>query len=309
MFGRSIKKTPTLLQMEAVECGAASLGIILSYYGLIRPLEELRLQCGVSRDGSNALSIVKAARHYNMETRGFRSKPEGLGKRRMPLIIHWNFNHFLVLEGIKGGQAYLNDPASGHRKVPVDELKGCFTGVALSLTPGEGFQKGGKKFSVAANAAGKLMSEKSALFFILIVGLLMIAPGLAQPVFTQVFIDEILSMVHRDWLWNLILAMSITCCIDVMLNFLRAWCLAKWQAKLTITGASSFFMHIMRLPVAFFQQRFSGEIAMRVGFNEQVADVLTGEAATALLDFLIAVFYNLEIRKNSTECNTNETKC
>ena len=279
--------------MEAVECGAASLGIILSYYGLIRPLEELRLQSGVSRDGSNALSVLKAARLYNMEGRGFRSGADALVKERMPLIIHWNFDHFLVLEGFRGGKAYLNDPASGHRKVPMDEFRRSFTGVALRLTPGEGFKKGGKKYSVGADVVNKLMTEKSALFFILIVGLLMIVPGLVQPVFTEVFLDEILSMIHRNWLFDLLLAMGIACCLDVLLNFLRAWCLTKWQAKLTIAGSSSFFMHIMRLPVEFFQQRFSGEIAMRVGFSEQVANVLTGEAATALLDLLVAVFFLL----------------
>lgn len=293
MFWGSVKKTPTFLQMEAVECGAASLGIILSYYGLYRPLEELRLQCGVSRDGSNARSIVEAARHYNMETRGFRCKPENLASQRMPLILHWDFSHFLVLEGIKGGYAYLNDPASGHRKVSMDELGGSFTGVTLSLTPGGDFQKGGKKYSVAADVARRLMTEKSALFFVLFVGLLMIVPGLAQPVFTQIFIDEILPMTHRDWLFNLLLAMGTVCCLDVLLNFLRALCLAKWQTKLTIADSSSFFMHIIRLPVAFFQQRYSGEVAMRVGFNEQVANVLTGEAATALLDLMVAVFYLL----------------
>ena len=121
MFWGSVKKTPTFLQMEAVECGATSLGIILSYYGLFRPLEELRMQCGVNRDGSNARSIVEAARHYNIETRGFRCKPENLAQQRMPLIIHWDFNHFLVLEGIKGGYAYLNDPAGGLYRELVDQ--------------------------------------------------------------------------------------------------------------------------------------------------------------------------------------------
>lgn len=292
-FGSSVKKTPLLLQMEAVECGAASLGIILSYFGLIRPLEELRIQCGVSRDGSSALSIVKAARHYKMKASGFRCGADELASQRMPLVIHWNFNHFLVLEGFEGGFAHLNDPAAGHRKVPMDEFRRSFTGVALSLVPGEGFERGGRKYSVAADLTRRLMTEKPALLFILTVGLLMIVPSLARPVFTEVFIDDVLSGTHRDWLFNLLLGMGIACCLDGLLTFLRAWCLTKWQSKLTVVGSSAFFMHIMRLPMAFFQQRFSGEVAMRVGFNEQVAAVLTGEAATALLDLLVAVFYLL----------------
>ena len=287
----SVKKTPTFLQMEAVECGAASLGIILSYFGLVLGLEELRIQCGVSRDGNNARDILQAARHYKLEGRGFRSNAEDLAKREMPLIIHWNFNHFLVLEGFKDGKARLNDPASGHRTVSMDEFKRSFTGVALHVKPGEGFQKGGKKFSVAAELAGRLVKEKPALFFILLVGLFMVVPGLAQPVFTHVFIDDVLTLDHPDWLFTLLLAMAAACCLDALLQFLRFWCLTRWQTKLTLIGSSSFFFHVMRLPVAFFQQRYSGEIAMRVGFNEQVANVLTGEAATALLDLLIAVFY------------------
>ncbi|MCL2009856.1 MAG: NHLP family bacteriocin export ABC transporter peptidase/permease/ATPase subunit [Synergistaceae bacterium] len=293
MFGSSIKKTPLLLQMEATECGAASLGIILSYYGLFRPLEELRQQCGISRDGSNALSILKAGRSYKLEGGGLRGNAEDLAQERMPLIIHWNFNHFLVLEGFKGGNAYLNDPASGRRKVPMEEFRRSFTGIALSLAPGDGFQKGGKKFSVTAKVGRRLMSDKAVLFFILAVGLLMIVPGLASPVFTQIFIDDVLSLRHKDWLFNLLLIMGIVCVLDLSLNFLRFWCLTRWRKKLTITGASSFFAHAIRLPVSFFQQRFSGEIAMRVGFSEKVSDVLTGEAATAFLDLLIAVFYLL----------------
>ncbi|MDR1979200.1 MAG: NHLP family bacteriocin export ABC transporter peptidase/permease/ATPase subunit [Synergistaceae bacterium] len=295
MFFSSVKKTPTLLQMEAVECGAAALGMVLSYFGLIRPLEELRLQCGVSRDGSTALNVLKAGRHYNMEGRGFRSSAEDLaaGKTPMPLIIHWNFNHFVVLEGFRGGRALLNDPASGHRKVPMDEFKRSFTGVALSFKPGNDFKKGGKKFSVVGDIVHRLMNEKPALLFIMTVGLLMILPGLAQPVFNQIFIDDVLSLKHTDWLMNLLLAMGIACLADGALNFLRSWCLVKWQAKLTVAGSGSFFMHVMRLPIAFFQQRFSGEIAMRVGFNEQVATVLTGEAATAALDLFVTLFYLL----------------
>ncbi len=160
----SVKKTPTFLQMEAVECGAASLGIILSYFGLILPLEELRTQCGVSRDGNNARSILQAARHYKLEGGGFRSDAEDLAKREMPLIIHWNFNHFLVLEGFKDGKARLNDPASGHRTVSMDEFKRSFTGVALRLKPGEGFHKGGKKFSVAADGRQACERKTGALF-------------------------------------------------------------------------------------------------------------------------------------------------
>jgi NHLM bacteriocin system ABC transporter peptidase/ATP-binding protein len=209
----------------------------------------------------------------------------------MPLIIHWNFNHFLVLEGIKGGRAYLNDPATGHRTVMMDEFRKSFTGIAIALSPGPDFKKGGKKFNAVSEMTRRLSTEKSALLFVAVIGLLMIIPGLAKPVFSQIFIDDILSLEHADWVMNLMLAMGAACFFDGALNFLRFWCLAKWQTKLTVVGAGSFFMHVMKLPIMFFQQRFSGEIATRVEFNEQVADTLTGEAATAALDFLVAIFY------------------
>jgi NHLM bacteriocin system ABC transporter peptidase/ATP-binding protein len=290
-FGKRIRKTPTLLQMESVECGAAALGIILSYYGLFMPLEQLRSECGVNRDGSKASNMLKAARRFGMEAKGYNITLNDLLGATIPLIIHWNFNHFLVLEGFKGGRAYLNDPAQGHRTASMEEFANSFTGVALFIAPGPKFKKGGKKYSVAKDVVKKLTMEKAALIAVMIVGLLSIVPGLASPVFDQVFIDEILSGKHRGWLMNLMLAMGISFFLTGSLSMLRAWCLTKWQTKLTLGDSSRFIWHVLRLPASFFQQRFSGEIAMRVDFNEAIAGVFTGEAATVVLDLFVAFFY------------------
>jgi NHLM bacteriocin system ABC transporter peptidase/ATP-binding protein len=294
-FRKRVHHTPTLLQMEAVECGAAALGIILSYFGRISPLETLRAECGVNRDGSKASNMVKAARKFDMKTVGKRlDAKEALSEvreRGIPAILHWNFNHFLVLEGNKGNRIFLNDPATGHRTVDMEEFRMSFTGVALFMTPGPGFKRGGEKFSVTKVVARKLIREKGALAFILIAGLLMIMPGLASPVFDQVFLDEILSGRHADWILNLMIAMGVAFFMNGLLSFLRELILIKWQAKLTLSDSSRFLWHILRLPAAFFQQRFSGEIATRVSFNETVANTLTGEAATAILDTFVAVFY------------------
>ncbi len=289
----SIARTPTLLQMEAVECGAASLGIIMRYYGLYLPLEELRQECGVNRDGSNAVNILKAARRHHMEAKGYQCPVKELAGHGFPLIIHWNFNHFVVLEGFHRGKAYLNDPAVGHRTVPMDEFSAAFTGIVIRIRPAEGFRKGGKRFSIVGAVAKKLLTEKLALAFILIAGLMLVVPRLMFPVLNQVFVDDILSGKHRGWLFDFLLLMALVCVLLGCLTALSRWCLTRWQAKFTLRDSGVFFWHILRLPINFFQQRFSGEIAIRVGFNEKVANVLTGEAATAALDMLIAVFFLL----------------
>ncbi|SMC89527.1 NHLP family bacteriocin export ABC transporter peptidase/permease/ATPase subunit [Sporomusa malonica] len=284
-------KTPVVLQMEAVECGAASLSIILSHYGLFLPLEKLRMECGVSRDGAKASSILKAARRLGMEAKGWRYSAEELKNKEFPLIIHWNFYHFLVLEGFKDDKVYLNDPGSGHRTVSWEEFETSYTGVAINLTPGANFQKGGSAPSTVAALVRRISGNKTALLFALITGLGLIIPGLAIPVFSQVFFDDILSRKHTDWLFNLLLAMGITVVLQGALTWVRSWCLTRWQGSMTIGDSSRYLWHLLRLPIDFFQQRSIGEVASRLRFNESVASVLTGQAATAVLDVTVAVFY------------------
>ncbi|MDR2207999.1 MAG: NHLP family bacteriocin export ABC transporter peptidase/permease/ATPase subunit [Azoarcus sp.] len=291
IFGAKIAKTPTVLQMEMVECGAAALSMILSYYGLFLPLEKLRIECGVNRDGSKASNMVKVAKKFGMTASGRMVNADKLFEANIPLIIHWNFNHFVVYEGRRGNKVYLNDPAQGHRVVTVEEFRNSFTGIALYLEPGADFKKGGKPYSVVDDVIKKLSLEKNALLAVMIIGAMMIIPGLAIPVFNQIYIDEILSSKHPEWLFNLMLAMGFAFLLQGALTLLRAWCLTRWQTKLVLSDSGKFFWHVLRLPVAFFQQRFSGEIAMRVDFNESVGDVLTGRAATIVLDMMIAFFF------------------
>lgn len=286
-------KVPTILQMEATECGAAALAMILAHYRLWAPLEKLRAECGVNRDGSNASCVLKAARGRGCTAKGVQMTPDAVKKAEYPLIIHWEFNHFVVLEGVKNGRAYLNDPAVGRRTVPWEEFRTSFTGIALKIRPGESFRPEGAPYSVFHAIAKKLRHDRAAVLFVSILTLLMIVPGLAQPVFNQIFLDEILTARHPDWLFNLILAMVCAIGLVGALTALRARVLTRWQKKLTLADSASFFWHTLRLPMQFFEQRYAAEVASRIAFNESVAAVLSNAAATAALDFFVAMFFLL----------------
>ena len=287
----NIVSVPVILQMEATECGAASLAMILAHYGQWVPLEKLRQECGVNRDGSKANCVLRAARKRGCNARGFRCTADRLKKKEYPVILHWEFNHFLVLEGIKNNIAYLNDPAHGHRKVPWEDFRTSFTGVALEIRPGKEFKKEGSSYNIGRVITAKLLKDKWAMIFAALIGLFLIVPGLAAPVFSQIFLDEIMTLKHKDWMPKLALAMLVGILLFGVLTTMRSVLLTRWQKKLTIVDSSSFFWHTLRLPMEFFHQRYSGEIASRIAFNESVAEVLSNQAATAVLDFLVAVFY------------------
>ena len=289
-------KVPTILQMEATECGAASLAMVLAHFGQWIPLEKMRQECGVNRDGSKANCVLKAARNRFCEAKGYRWNADKLLTKTVedfPLIIHWEFNHFVVLEGIENGIAYLNDPAMGRRQVPWEEFRTSYTGVSLRVKPTDKFKPEGHRYSIVRAIAAKLMQDKWAMIFVMLIGFGMIFPGLASPVFNQIFLDDILTGKHADWMTKLCIAMSVSLVLSGVMTWMRSVVLTRWQEKLTLADSSSFFWHVLRLPIQFFQQRFAAEIASRITFNEAVAGVLSSSAATAVLDFFIALFYLL----------------
>ena len=290
-------KVPTVLQMEATECGAAALAMVLAHYGQWVPLEKLRAECGVSRDGSKASCVIRAARNRNCSADGYRwtvdDLLELLPENPFPLIIHWEFNHFVVLEGIEGGKAYLNDPAMGRRTVKLEEFRTSYTGVSLYIEPGEGFRKEGQRYNVFKDMAKKLFEDKWAALFIVLLEFCAIIPGLAGPVMSQIFLDDILTRKHPDWMMNFCLAMVASFLLSGFMSWLRAVVLTEWQRKLTLADSSSYFWHLLKLPMQFFHQRYAAEVAGRVGFNASIAGVLSGPAATAVLDLFVAIFYLL----------------
>jgi ATP-binding cassette subfamily C protein len=286
-------KTPTLLQMEAVECGAAALGIILGYYRRIVPLPELRRECGVSRDGSKASNVLKAARTYGLQAKGFKKELKQLQDLRPPYIVFWNFNHFLVVEGFGKERVYLNDPATGPRTVSQQEFDEGYTGVVLVMEPGTEFTKGGRKPSMVTALWERLQGAAGALVYCLIAGFFLTIVGLAVPVFSQIFVDDILIEQRQHWLRPLLLAMAIAAVLQGSLTLLRLRYLRRLKTKLAVGMSSRFLWHILRLPVGFYAQRFAGEISNRTSLNDEVADVLSGKLATTAIDAVMVIFYAL----------------
>ena len=195
----SYAKTPTIYQMEATECGAASLSMIFAYFGKHLPLEQMRIETGVSRDGCNAGNLMRCAKKYGLDCHGYRKEPAALRELTPPCIIHWNFNHFVVFEGFKGGAAYINDPAMGRRKLTSEELDECFTGIVLTFAKTGAFQPEKQKNTAWDFIKGRIRNQYGALTKLLAVGLLLVFPGLLLPVLSQVFLDDVLRGGNMGW--------------------------------------------------------------------------------------------------------------
>ena len=284
-------RTPTVLQMEATECGAAALGIMLGYYGRIVPLAQLRIDCGVSRDGSKAINILNAATGYGLNAKAFKAGLGGLEHLQCPYIVFWNFNHFLVVEGFSSKQVYLNDPATGPRSVSLQEFDESFTGIVLFLSPGEKFQKGGSKPNILLALWERLRGSAQVLAYCIFAGFLLVVPGLASPVFSQVFVDNILLENRQDWLRPLLLGMILTAVLNGLLTLLQLKFLRRMKIKLSVSMSSRFLWHILRLPVSFYAQRFAGEISSRIHLNDKLANLLSGKLATTAIASVMVIFY------------------
>lgn len=286
------KKVPVILQMEALECGAASLAMILAYYKKFVPLEQLRLDCNVSRDGSTAKYITLAARHHGLEAKGYRMSIEKLKQQtEFPMIIHWNFNHFVVLCGFKGNKAIINDPAGGRVSVDMEEFDRSYTGIALKFKPSESFKPSGKPKSVMAFVKKRLEGCGAPLLFILTMGLILSVIGLVRPVFYKLFTDDVLIGGAADKMQPLLLAMGISLIVGFAAELLRGVYLAKLQAKMCIGSSSAFMWHVLRLPAEFFSQRFAGDISSRQQSNNDIAYALCTQLAPVVLNVIMIGVY------------------
>lgn len=288
---KTVFSTPTILQMEAVECGAASLSMIFAYHKLYVPLEKLRIECGISRDGSKASNLIKAAKKYGFEARGFRKDVTKLQRVKLPAIIFWESYHFVVLEGYDSKWFYINDPASGKKKVTYKEFNILYSGIILTFEPTEKFEKKGEKPSIFPGIKWRLKGAKSSILFLILLGLFLIIPGIVIPAFTKIFIDDLLIQNKTDWLFPLITAMAATAFLVMLLSFLQKYFLLRLETNLAVKLSANFFNHIVKMPMAFFSQRFAGDISMRIPLNNSVAQLMSRDIATAFLSIVTATFY------------------
>ncbi len=285
-------KVPVVMQMEALECGAACLAMVMAYYSKWVPLEQVRLDCGVSRDGSCAKNILKAARNYGFEAKGFRGEVNAVkGKMSFPCIIHWNFNHFVVLNGFRGKYAYINDPARGEVKVSMEEFDRSFTGVCLKIQPGESFEPSGKRKSTLDFARKRLEGAGVAVAFVMLSTVIGYLFGIINPVFSRFFMDRLLTGENRELLMPYLGLMALMGVAQIAVSWIETVYSQKINGKMTLVGSSSYMWKVLRMPMEFFSQRMSGDILQRQGTNASIASTLVSTFAPLLLNTVMMVFY------------------
>ena len=287
------RRTPRVIQMELVECGAAALSIILGYYRRYVSLEELREKCGVSRDGVNAFDMVKAAQWYGLEAEGYEIKFDHLKEVKLPAILYWDYNHFVVLEGFRGHRVYINDPATGPRSITREELKRHFSDVALEMKPTSSFKKGGKYPSLWEGIKRRMSRYKTALVYLFLLQICLIVLGLVIPVAYQIFIDKIIGERVLSWKWSFLGFLTGFMALTGLMTWVRGTFLNSLMVKLSVNFSSEFLWHILQLPMNFFTQRYGGEIIQRMELNTQVAQMLTGQLVVAVISLMLIMGYGV----------------
>ena len=285
-------KVPVVMQMEALECGAASLAMVMAYYDKWVPLEQVRLDCGVSRDGSNAKNGLIAARSYGFEAQGYRCEIDSLkDNMQFPCIIHWNFNHFVVLDGFQGNYAWINDPARGEVKVTMEEFGRSFTGICLQIKPGPDFEPGGKPKSTVEFARRRLRGAGAAVAFVLFSTVIGYLFGIINPLFSRFFMDRLLTGENRELLMPFLVLLALMGGAQVITSWVQAVYNMKLNGKMAIVGSSDFMWKILRLPMEFFSQRMGGDILQRQGTNASIASTLVNTLTPLALNTIMMIFY------------------
>ena len=289
---KGVAKVPQVMQMESRECGAACLGMILAYYGRWVPLERLRFDCGVSRDGANAFNIIMAAQNYGLASKGRAMGLDALKDQQpFPCIVFWNFNHYVVLDGFAGKYAYLNDPARGEVRVTMDEFESSFTGVVIVFEKTDAFEEGGAKPDSKGFIRERMKGLGWPVAFIMGVTALASIINIISSSLSRVFIDQVLTLGNDSVLVPLVAIVIAIALVSCLLGALKAVELMRVQGKIAVVSSSKFMRHLLHLPAGFYEQRTVGDLQQRQQSNEGIAYQLVGQLAPVLVNAVMLVLY------------------
>ena len=289
---KGVARVPVVMQMEALECGAASLCMLMAYYEKWVPLEQVRKDCGVSRDGSKASNILKAARSYGFTAKGYRYEPEQLREKgKFPCIIHWEFNHFVVCNGFKGKKVYLNDPARGSYAISTERFDEGFTGICLMIEPGESFVPGGKPRSITEFARKRLRGAEAAMVFVAVTTVIASLIGILTAGMSRIFLDELLTGKEPLWFGSFMIALGILTFIQLAAALIKSIYTLRLDGKMALVGNSSYMWKVLRLPMEFFSQRMAGDIQQRKASNETLARQIVNTQAPLVIQGFMMIFY------------------
>ena len=291
-LSKGVAKVPLIMQMEELECGAACLAMVMAYYGKWIPLEQVRADCGVSRDGANAKNMMQIACSYGFVVEESLCDPHTLQNNgEFPCILQWNFSHFVVLNGFKKGKAIMNDPARGIRCVPMEEFCRSFTGSCLKFQPGESFVPEGKPKSVWAFAAKRLKGTGAAIPFTVICSLIVGLENVIQPGFSRVFMDRLLTGENPEWFYPLLAGLTLVSVMQILGSAINDIYSNKIHGKMAVVGNSTFLWKVLHMPMEFFSQRMTGDIQNRQNANSAIAGNLVVTVAPLAMNLIMVVFY------------------
>ena len=290
MSRNDVKKVPVVMQMETVECGAAALSMLLAYHGKWLSIEQLRTDCGVSRDGSNARNIVLAARHHGMDAHGWQADIAHLPSLA-PAIIHWNHNHFVVFKGFHRGMAFINDPAIGSMAVSMKEFQRSYSGVAITAAPGDDFKPQGHQTSILHYVRENIRGAKDAFIFTLLMGILMSFAGMVYPLFSQVFLDSIITGKNDEWTVPFFVGIACLVVFNFLLALLDNVYGRRFAGSMSLKGNTRFLWHALNLPIEFFTQRYVGDIVQRQSLNEHITTTLVRILAPYAVNVALLLVY------------------
>lgn len=297
---KGVAKVPVVMQMEALECGAAALAMVMAYYGKWVPLEQVRFDCGVSRNGSKADKIYRAAEKYGFSVKAFGKKPEALRENgTFPCIIFWNMNHFVVLDGFRGDFAYLNDPARGTVKLPWEEFKRSYSGIVLLPLPSEDFKPSGKRSSVVEFAAERMRGAGAAVAFSMLTTAFLYLFGIVNSAASRVFMDRLLTGRNPEWLYPYTALMIVLAAVQIAVMWVQSITTLRLNGKMEMVGTTAMMWNVLRKPMTFFSQRMAGDIQSRVGMNGSMAQELITTFAPLLLNSgMMLVYLVLMLRQS-----------